>query len=90
MVNTKSVAKRLNNLEILINKSRPPAVYLVIKNLDNKYLIKTFKSDTDLLYDKIEDFYKDYNINTKDKNNHVIQIKIAPNRTYESVFNDND
>jgi len=55
-------------------------------DIDNKYHILNYGKN-ELIYDNMENYYKDFNINTKDKKTFIRIFKVCKDRTEEDVFN---
>lgn len=80
----KNILSRLKKLDEISKKYKKHRCYLIMQDLDNKYYIDDFKGNK-YIYDDRDKFILDMNIDTSDKNTHIVDIKVCKNRTINDI-----
>lgn len=81
-----NIFSRLKRVDDITTKryTKPTALF-IIKKLDSRYHINNFTDDV-VICDDLDKYYKDNNINTSDKNTHIVLIEECKNRTIQDIL----
>lgn len=89
MFKIKNIARRIEKIEEQIQATEPYTIVLSIYDTTtNKYKISSPNFNREEQeYDKLEDYIKEHNINIDSKKTILLNLSVAPNRTYDDVMN---
>ena len=87
----KDINKRLKQIDAIIQDKKDYTLVIAFKNdIDNNFFIQYYVkgNKTEYIYDKMEDFYRDKKINTKDKKTFIRVFRVFKDSPAEDRDNE--